>query len=483
MIAATLLFAVASCGDDEETPGYTPEVIDNPVTGITIANATADGIVLPDAGATATVQVSATPANAGDADRYSYTYASGDRRVFTVSDAGMVTATGVGEAWLTVVPKNNAALTAKCKVTVVGVRVTAIEVAEACQPLTLTRTNVAGPTFELSAHLTFVPDNVSIKRLDYTSSNPGVVTVNEDGMVTAIEAGTATIRVAAVDGSGVTAGVQVTVVNTPVTEITLGANVGTMALNTFRNVVGTNEAVEATFAKGTAGADNITVVPAEATNSVFTYASSDEQVITVTTNADNALVVTPHHPGTATITISATDDSGVSTTANVTVYDVLDRTGWTIADSSPGGSFTSGSDVFGGPIDNVIQESGSGALVKADAQNNSPQGIADSYFTVDLGAETNFGYVIFSDTWNGDINSQVKVNRFSLYGSHNGTEFSLIQGTVTKSVSTYNVPIKLDASHTYKYVKVVVWNNSNSNSYKRVPRYVIENFRLAQAPQ
>ena len=54
------------------------------------------------------------------------------------------------------------------------------------------------------------PQNATYKQLSWTSSNESVATV-ENGVVTAVAVGTATITVAATDGSGVTATCQVTV--------------------------------------------------------------------------------------------------------------------------------------------------------------------------------------------------------------------------------------------------------------------------------
>jgi uncharacterized protein YjdB len=492
-----LLFV--GCGDDEENNGYTPEVIENPVTGITITNASADGIVLADVGATETVQVSATPANAGDAERYHYVYTSSDQSIFTVSDEGVVTATGTGEAYLTVIPKNNAALKANCKVTVVGIKVTAIEIAAAYQTRTLARTNAAGPSFEMAAQITVSPANASIKRVQYTSSNPEVATVSEDGTVTAVWVGTTTIRVAATDKSGVYADAEITVTITPITSITfntlsfnavssvitVGATSGTLHVNDVLNLVNTAENPGFTLScvTGTT-ANSIRYQPTTATRNTFNFTSSNEAIITVAPTG-TSLVATPTKggAGTATISIDAADGHGAHAELAIIMHKEIVRTNWTIVAHSPDGTITSGADEFGGPIANVIKDGGSAGLVKSDTYNNSPQGITDSYFTIDLGTETTFDYFIISDAYCGSINSYVKTNRISLYGSHDGTSFSTVQDNITKSVSTYGVPIRLNASHTYRYVKVLVWNTGTTATYKNQSHYVIDNFRLASATQ
>ncbi len=63
---------------------------------------------------------------------------------------------------------------------------------------------------EASITATITPQNATNKQLSWTSSNEDVATV-ENGVVTAVAVGTATITAAATDGSGVTATCQVTV--------------------------------------------------------------------------------------------------------------------------------------------------------------------------------------------------------------------------------------------------------------------------------
>ena len=77
----------------------------------------------------------------------------------------------------------------------------------------------------------------------------------------------------------------------------------------------------------TASITNLVVLPADATNPAVTYTSNDETIATVDANG----VVTGVGVGTTTITIAATDGSGVTGTINVTVNGI-DVTGITAGD-------------------------------------------------------------------------------------------------------------------------------------------------------
>lgn len=65
-------------------------------------------------------------------------------------------------------------------------------------------------TLQLSA--TILPTNATVKDIVWSSSNPSVASVDEDGMVTAISQGNAIVTATAADGSGVTAQCFVSVI-------------------------------------------------------------------------------------------------------------------------------------------------------------------------------------------------------------------------------------------------------------------------------
>ncbi len=174
--------------------GITFVAIDISATKVTLS----ETALLLNKGATATLAMTVTPENFTD----EVTWKSTDTSVATITDAGLVTAVAVGTATIKVTVGD---VSATCKVTVV-------------QPVTsisLNKTSLtleALDTYQLTA--TVKPTDAYDTSVAWTSSDESVATVDENGLVTALGKGTATITVAAQDGSGVTKTCSVTVSNT-----------------------------------------------------------------------------------------------------------------------------------------------------------------------------------------------------------------------------------------------------------------------------
>lgn len=157
----------------------------------------------------------------------------------------------------------------------------------------------SGTTAALTAAVT--PDNATDRSVTWTTSDAAVVSVDENGTVSAHDAGSATITATANgarEGAELTARciVTVTLPPVPVEDIDIDAS-GSTALTVGGTV------------KFTA-----TVTPPNATNPAVTWASSDESVATV----DAEGLVTARGEGTATITATSIDGS-VAASVTVTV--------------------------------------------------------------------------------------------------------------------------------------------------------------------
>ena len=118
------------------------------------------------------------------------TWKSKNDKIVSVDENGNITALAVGETEVIATAGN---VSAVCKVTVEGVKVSKVE---------LNKTSVslkAGETEQLTA--TVSPDNATDKTVTWTSSKPTVAAVDENGKITAVAPGTATITATAGDKS------------------------------------------------------------------------------------------------------------------------------------------------------------------------------------------------------------------------------------------------------------------------------------------
>jgi len=141
-----------------------------------------------------------------------------------------------------------------------------------------------------------VPETAIDKRLTYTSSAAGVASVSDTGLITAKSAGSAKITITAANGISKEINVVVTTEDVAVTDIIV-------------------ETAEDPLSIVKGGTHKLTakVSPDTATKKQLTYASSNNNIVSVTAEG----LVTAKETGTAKITITA--ENGVSKTINVTV--------------------------------------------------------------------------------------------------------------------------------------------------------------------
>ena len=157
-----------------------------------------------------------------------------------------------------------------------------------------TITLVEGDSETLS--VTVSPSTATNKSVSWSSSRPDVATVDEDGKVTAVKAGAASITVITTDGSK-TAKCDVTVEPRPIPVSGISLDKSSLELV---------EDEEASLIA--------TIAPSDASNKTFTWSSSNTQIATV----DDGGKVKAIAPGTATIT-ATTADGGKTATCAVSV--------------------------------------------------------------------------------------------------------------------------------------------------------------------
>lgn len=142
---------------------------------------------------TAELKANVSPSKASNK---AVTWKSSDTSVVTVSSVGIVKAVGDGSATITVTTKDGAK-TATCEITVKPAAPTTIAVTG----VTLTPAKAAleiGETQQLAA--TVAPADATNKAVSYASDDEAVATVDDNGLITAVGAGSATITVTTVDG-------------------------------------------------------------------------------------------------------------------------------------------------------------------------------------------------------------------------------------------------------------------------------------------
>lgn len=193
LILSTILATVmaVSCQDTDETNLVA-------TTGVTLS--ATEVSIFP--GEQVELKATLTPDNCTSSYK---TWASSDAKVATVDVWGRVVGLTPGETTITVTTASGKC-TASCKVTVKEIQVTGVALNKT------TTTVYIGEIDNLTATVT--PDNASDKTVTWTSSNPEIATVGEDGKVTGVEIGKATIT--ATTKNGISASCEVTVlVRTP----------------------------------------------------------------------------------------------------------------------------------------------------------------------------------------------------------------------------------------------------------------------------
>jgi hypothetical protein len=139
-------------------------------------------------------------------------WASSDESVATVSSTGTVTGVSEGKVRILVVAERNEDASDACEVTVLppkapDILVSSIKFSESSFELE------KGKILDLTPYVTVLPDNATNPVLLWSGSNNTVALVS-GGRVTALSAGTVTVKAAATDGSGVYASCAVKVIDT-----------------------------------------------------------------------------------------------------------------------------------------------------------------------------------------------------------------------------------------------------------------------------
>lgn len=198
---------------------------------------------------------------------------SSNPEVATVSKTGSVTALSTGTATITCTAADGSGASTACKVTVIQM-INNLKIESASATITVNKNE----TVTLCA--TVSPENATNQTLKWESSDTDVATVDKNGVVTAVNGGSATISCMTTDGSQKTAKVNL--------------YVPSIAVDREQYSVISKDGLSISF-KYYGKPENLTLNPQKCTFFSATIARSGEQVV---------LRITPEKAGTGTITLS-----------------------------------------------------------------------------------------------------------------------------------------------------------------------------------
>jgi uncharacterized protein YjdB/peptidoglycan/xylan/chitin deacetylase (PgdA/CDA1 family)/lysophospholipase L1-like esterase len=267
-------------------------------TSVLVSNILVSGIVvIPTSktlliGQTTQITASVSPSNA---TLKTYTWASSNASIVSVDANGNINAIALGSATISATANDASGISGTCIITVNPILPISIAANDIAMPVTET----AGKTISYS----FTPTTTTDKSVTFVSANPSIATVDANGLVLPISAGTTTVTITSSTLSSITKIVTITITSTiiDITGVTVDIPTLTLSLGKTQTITPT-------------------VTPANASGTTITWSSSDATIASVDANG----IITAVKPGNATITVTVTAGSFTKTaTTVVTVQAVL----------------------------------------------------------------------------------------------------------------------------------------------------------------
>ena len=276
-VGESVITATSSSGLSAQ---ITITVIATPVSSITLSRSSMTMRVGNERQLTATV----LPETATDK---SVTWSTANPDIATVDENGMVKAILEGQTSITCTANDGSGVSASCIINVVDTDVETVTItAEGSTTLRVAQTVQLRATVE--------PATSTDQAIVWSSANPAVASVDQDGLVTAVSEGNAVIT--ATTANGLTDQITITVIETQVGSITLNEeSIILLANETFTLIPD--------------------IRPTTASNKQLSWASGNNDVATVSQDG----VVTAVAVGETVVTATSTDGSGVTASCRVTV--------------------------------------------------------------------------------------------------------------------------------------------------------------------
>ncbi|MBR6580563.1 MAG: Ig-like domain-containing protein [Ruminococcus sp.] len=244
-------------------------------------------------------------------------WSSSDESIAVVDNEGWVIGVSEGECTVTVKSADNPQVFAEIKVTVKNTR--------SVRDIRLSRESMTLKvgTGDLAARVTMLPDTAVNKKEIWTSSQPDVASVDDEGWVVGHKAGNTIITVKSEDNPAVFGVILVTVTDDAVTTVTTTATTTTTTVPPVTTTTTSSIDVEeikfgdseVTLEAGTSYVPILAISPLNATNKTLVWASSNNSVATVSEKG----VITAVGEGTCYVTVSSASNPAVMAVAIINV--------------------------------------------------------------------------------------------------------------------------------------------------------------------
>ncbi|MCP4438186.1 MAG: T9SS type A sorting domain-containing protein, partial [Aureispira sp.] len=218
--------------------------------------------------------------------------------IAVVNSSGMLTAISNGVVTVTATAQDGSGVTGSTQITISN------------QPIYVTSISVQGqggattisvPGGDLLMLATILPANATNQTVSWSVDDPSIAIIKSSGILVAKSDGIVTVTATAQDGSGVSGSTQITISNQPVlvNSLTVQGQGGISLINA------NNGSLQMLA----------TILPANATNQNVAWSVNNPAVASINTNG----ILNANSDGVVTVTATATDGSGLSGSAQITV--------------------------------------------------------------------------------------------------------------------------------------------------------------------